>query len=71
MFNYRNSKRCYKYSIPIAVLNNSASLCFNKEYYLKQNLFPRAPTRIVCHQVNEFGQEVDYPSIHWYKVQIF
>ncbi|KAK9401824.1 interleukin-1 receptor-like 2 [Crotalus adamanteus] len=63
----RNSKRCYKYSIPIAVLNNSASLCFNKEYYLKQNLFPKAPSRIVCHQVNEFGQEVDYSSIHWYK----
>ncbi|ETE61937.1 Interleukin-1 receptor-like 2, partial [Ophiophagus hannah] len=62
----RNSTRCYKYSISIAVLNN-AGLCFNEKYYLKQTLFPRPPTRIVCHQINEFGQEVDYPSIHWYK----
>ncbi|KAG8137485.1 hypothetical protein E2320_004724, partial [Naja naja] len=62
----RNSTRCYKYNVSIAVLTN-AGLCFNEKYYLKQTLFPRPPSRIVCHQINEFGQEVDYSSIHWYK----
>ncbi|XP_026522562.1 interleukin-1 receptor-like 2 isoform X1 [Notechis scutatus] len=67
IISYRNSTRCYKYSVSTAVLNNSAGLCFNEKYYLKQTLFPRTPSRVVCHQVNEFGQEVDYLSIHWYK----
>ncbi|XP_070799531.1 interleukin-1 receptor-like 2 [Pituophis catenifer annectens] len=67
IISYRNSTKCYKYSVPIAVLNNSAGRCFNEQYYLKQTLFPRGPSPIVCHQVNMFGQKVDYPSIHWYK----
>lgn len=70
MFSYRNSTRCYKYSIQITVLNNSTGLCFNEKYHLKQTLFPRGPSWIVCHQVNDFGQEVDYPSIQWYKVHV-
>ncbi|XP_058040966.1 interleukin-1 receptor type 1-like isoform X2 [Ahaetulla prasina] len=67
IISYRNSTKCYKYSVPITALNNSAGLCFNEKYYLKQTLFPRGPSPIVCHQVNVFGQEVDYPSIRWYK----
>ncbi|XP_013922433.1 PREDICTED: interleukin-1 receptor type 1-like [Thamnophis sirtalis] len=64
---YRNSTVCYKYSIQIAALNNSAGLCFNENYHFEQTLFPKGSSRIVCHQVNYFGQEVDYSSIQWYK----
>ncbi|XP_063161010.1 interleukin-1 receptor-like 2 [Candoia aspera] len=62
-----NSTRCYKYSVQTAVLSNSAALCFNDEYHNKQEVPPTAPFKIVCHQMNNIGQEVDYSSIHWYK----
>ncbi|XP_070607148.1 interleukin-1 receptor-like 2 isoform X2 [Erythrolamprus reginae] len=67
VISYRNSTRCYKYSVQITVLNNSAGLCFNENYYFTQTLFPRGPSQVICHQVNAFGMEVDYISMHWYK----
>ncbi|XP_042316324.1 interleukin-1 receptor-like 2 isoform X2 [Sceloporus undulatus] len=62
---YRNSRRCYNFHI--AVLNNSASLCFNEKLFYKQTIPISTNAKLVCNYMDYAGQETDDLSINWYK----
>ncbi|XP_015266472.1 PREDICTED: interleukin-1 receptor-like 2 [Gekko japonicus] len=61
------STRCYKSVVRVAVFNNSDGQCFNDELFDKQKILIGSNSKLVCHSMPSFKDDMSALSIRWYK----
>ncbi|XP_054829878.1 interleukin-1 receptor-like 2 isoform X2 [Eublepharis macularius] len=63
----RESARCYKSVVRVAVFNNSDGQCFHDELFYEQEIPIGSNAKIVCPALGNFKEDMNALSVHWYK----
>ncbi|XP_060089784.1 interleukin-1 receptor-like 2 [Heteronotia binoei] len=63
----RESARCYKSVVRVAVFNYTDGQCFHDEVFHKQEIRVGSNAKIVCHILDSFKKDKNALSIRWYK----